>query len=159
MGTRRVRPLSFIFVTARKCLQSNRFDSITAGNQCEEDIKDLLKDKPLLQYAAFNWVEHATLGGDAALAMLCTERYSPVMDISATPFWAWFLVLADYLCSGNVRSESLLSNIWENEYKKNRRNGQYGETLRGVCLKNSFAMNDSVHALLDDTSLPLTRSL
>ncbi|KAJ4360119.1 uncharacterized protein N0V89_000679 [Didymosphaeria variabile] len=96
------------------------FDSLNAGNGFDHDIKALLLKKPVLQYASFNWYEHAMLGGDNALAALMSPRYAPVLDVSKTSFWVWFLVLADYLCSNRAKPESLISSVWEDDYKNHR---------------------------------------
>jgi hypothetical protein len=131
------------------------FDSLNAGNGFDDDIKAFLKDKPVLQYAAFNWYEHAVLGGDDALVVLRTPRYTSILDVSKTPFWVWFLVLVDYICSSNAKPESLISSVWEDDYKRLRHSTTYGSFLREGCLKKLFSMNHTMHALFDDSMVPL----
>ncbi|KAL1592372.1 hypothetical protein SLS60_011451 [Paraconiothyrium brasiliense] len=136
----------------------NVFDGLSAGNGLDDDIKALLLEKPFLQYAAFNWYEHATLGGDDALAVLRTPRYSELLDVGKTSFWVWFLVLADYICSNRARPSSLISSIWEHNYQDHRLSATYGAVLREGCLTKLFDMDHTMHALLDDPSLPLLKA-
>ena len=128
---------------------------MTAGNQFSDDVITLLKDKPLLQYAALNWYEHAKLGGDDAWTMISTERYSAVIDVSKASFWIWFLVLADYMCSNRSQPQAILSNVWEENHGKYRHGGKYGEFLRNSCLGKVFTMDTKIFGLLDNPSLPL----
>ncbi|KAJ4291841.1 hypothetical protein N0V90_009737 [Kalmusia sp. IMI 367209] len=131
------------------------FDSLNAGNEFYDDIKAFLQDRPVFQYAAFNWYEHAILGGDGAQATLCIARYAGVLDVNKTSFWAWFLVLADYIGSSRGKPQSLISSVWEEDYKKHRISHEFGLILREVCLTKLFAMDHKIHDLLGDPSLPL----
>lgn len=131
------------------------FDSLNAGNDFEKDIQAYLKDKPVFQYAALNWYEHAILGGRTALSALQTVRYASILDISNTSFWAWFLVLADYMGSSSSRPEAPLADIWQKAYKQRGLGQEYGRILRDICLKKLFKMHYSMYNLLAEPSLPL----
>lgn len=136
-------------------LSGRRFDSLNAGNGFHSDIEALLEDKPVFQYAAFNWYEHAMLGGDDALVTLRKPRYASVLDIGTPSFWVWFLVLADYICTNSSRPESIISSAWEEDYKKLRLSAKYGTVLRDACLTKLFDMDLGMHNLLDDPSFEL----
>ncbi|KAK2052387.1 hypothetical protein LY76DRAFT_341479 [Colletotrichum caudatum] len=116
-----------------------------------------LLGRPFFRYAAFNWHEHVILGGDSALKALCEARYAAVIDISKPYFWTWFFVLAGrILLFPFPRPKVPLSTIWE-PYVQSESSWQLkGMLLREGCLENLFHMDSKVHALLKDSSSPLT---
>ena len=118
----------------------------------------ILKDKPLFQYAALNWYEHAVLSGDHGWHVLGTKRYSVVLNVSEISFWVWFLTLADYKCSRTVQPQAILSKVWEVDCKTDINYSRYGGFLRTSCLGKVFTMDTRIRALLDDPSLPLTQT-
>lgn len=134
------------------------FDSLNAGNCFHNDIKALLEDKPVLQYAAFNWYEHAMLGGNDAMDALCSPRYAPVLDTSKPSFWVWFLILADYMCTNYLRPESIISSAWVEGYNQYRESLKYGHIMREICLAKTFRMDRKMKDLFDDPSLSSTNA-
>ncbi|VUC31542.1 unnamed protein product [Clonostachys rosea] len=131
------------------------FDNLEAGNKIEEDFEDgntegfrgFISARPFFAYAACNWHEHVTLAGGTHSKFLNDESYSAVFDISKPQFWAWFLTLADCVCSSTVKKRPPVSQIWSKENPKVSR--EFGEFLRESCLEEIFPMDEKLRALLD----------
>ncbi|KAF6840022.1 ankyrin repeat-containing protein [Colletotrichum musicola] len=128
------------------------FDILNAGNGMYDELEPFLSQRPFFPYAAYNWHEHVVLGGNEALKILCSPRYGPVLDISNTAFWAWFLPLAEYINTSRHQPKAVISSIWDTDEKSRRLRHDYGSFLRDGCIKKLFHMGGKVRALFDDVS-------
>ena len=99
------------------------------------------------------------LGGEYALASLCTESHAVVLDVSKTSFWVWFLIVADYTCTSTVHPTLPISRIWDEAYKGRHLRATYGTVLRKFCLGELFTMDYRMRNLLDDPALPYTEAV
>lgn len=126
-----------------------------AGNKIEENFTDnrtegftgFISARPFFTYAACNWHEHMSLAGDSGFQLLKKESYSDLFDISKPKFWAWFLTLADCVCSCTVKKRPPVSQIWSKDNAEIPK--ELGEFLRGNCLKKILPMDEKLRALLD----------
>ncbi|CAH0055488.1 unnamed protein product [Clonostachys solani] len=147
--------LSILSFAVPKKLPFEVFDNMEAGNKIEEDFADndteglrgFISARPFFTYAACNWHEHISLAGDSAFQLLKNESYGAGFDISKPQFWAWFLTLADCVCSSTVKKRPPVSQIWSKDSAEV--SSELGEFLRENCLKKIFPMDKKVRALLD----------
>lgn len=118
-----------------------------------------MKSRPLFEYAALNWHEHYILGGQDATVVLCDHRYTDVLDVSKASFWSWWLTLANYICTNTSKPEQIIASIWETEYETRRLKADYGQLLRDGTLTKLFGIDQKIHDLLEDPSLPLSEAM
>uniref|UniRef100_A0A8H7N0K0 NACHT domain-containing protein n=1 Tax=Bionectria ochroleuca TaxID=29856 RepID=A0A8H7N0K0_BIOOC len=147
--------LDILSFAVPKKLPFEIFDNMEAGNKIEEDFQDNYKEgftgfistRPFFTYAACNWHEHISLAGDSGFQLLKKESYSDIFDISKPKFWAWFLTLADCVCSRTVKKRPPVSQIWSKDNADVP--NELGGFLRENCLKKIFPMDEKLRALLD----------
>ncbi|KAF2996154.1 hypothetical protein E8E14_001165 [Neopestalotiopsis sp. 37M] len=122
----------------------------------------LSRERPLCEYAAFNWHEHVALGGQKALEAIQFARYAAVLDLSNTAFWVWFLpILQSDKHPKWVDHESLLRSYtctYEGRDLDDIRQ-ESASFLRKGYLENLFPMDKNVHALFQDTMSTLDLKL